>query len=159
MKRVLCLALVVSFAAPGAAGAEDGVAYPEGYREWMHVKSMVIETGHSLYEAFGGIHHLYANAEALEGYRSGAFPDGAVIVFDLLEAKSADAAIVEGPRKVLGVMERNAAKYVATGGWGFEGFAGGDATRRAVGAEAKAKCFDCHQADAGADFVFSELRE
>lgn len=56
-------------------------------------------------------------------------------------------------------MERDTVKYAATGGWGFEGFAGGDATQRAVGAEAKTKCFDCHQTDAGADFVFSELRE
>jgi len=50
--------------------------YPEGHRNWTHVKSMVIEKGHPLYEAFGGIHHLYANKQALEGYRSGKFPAG-----------------------------------------------------------------------------------
>lgn len=71
MKRILCLALVVSFATLGAAVAEEGVAYPKGYRDWMHVKSMVIESGHPLYEAFGGIHHLYANEKAIEGYRGG----------------------------------------------------------------------------------------
>jgi len=37
---------------------------------------MVIEKGHPLYEAIGGIHHLYANKQALEGYRSGKFPAG-----------------------------------------------------------------------------------
>ena len=41
--------------------AADPVPYPKGYRQWTHVKSMVIQPGHALYEAFGGIHHLYAN--------------------------------------------------------------------------------------------------
>src|SRR5690606_37522469 len=68
-------------------GAEDArVPYPEGYRDWTHVKSMVIQPGHPLYESFGGIHHLYANDAAIKGYQSGKFPDGAVIIFDLLEA-------------------------------------------------------------------------
>ncbi|MCX7901844.1 MAG: cytochrome P460 family protein, partial [Burkholderiaceae bacterium] len=102
------------------AAAAD-VPYPEGYRNWTHVKSMVIEAGHPLYEAFGGIHHIYANAKAISGYRSGKFPDGAVIVFDLLEAKRADHAVTEGARKVVGVMHKDAKKYAATGGWGFEG--------------------------------------
>lgn len=34
------------------------VPYPENYRQWQHVKTMVIEPGHALYGAFGGIHHL-----------------------------------------------------------------------------------------------------
>ena len=39
---------------------------------------------HPLYGAFGGIHHIYANDLALQGYRSQRFPDGSVIIFDLL---------------------------------------------------------------------------
>jgi hypothetical protein len=31
------------------------VPYPEGYRAWRHVKSMLIEPGHPLYAAFGGL--------------------------------------------------------------------------------------------------------
>ena len=71
-----------------AIAADLQVPYPAGYRDWHHVKSMVIDKGHPLYEAFGGIHHLYANPKAVAGYKSGKFPDGAIIVFDLLEAKS-----------------------------------------------------------------------
>jgi hypothetical protein len=59
---------------------------------------MVIEPGHPLYEISGGIHHIYANESALEGYRTGSFADGAVIVFDPLEAIAADNAIAEGER-------------------------------------------------------------
>ena len=77
----LCAAITIA-----ALAADPQVPYPEGYRDWHHVKSMVIEEGHPLYGAFGGIHHLYANDKAMEGYRKGTFPDGSVIVFDLLEA-------------------------------------------------------------------------
>lgn len=135
------------------------VPYPTGYRNWTHVKSMVIEPGHPLHANFGGIHHLYANARAMEGYKSGHFRDGSVIVFDLLEADAADHAISEGKRKVVGVMHRDARQYATTGGWGFEGFAGGDRTRRAVGNDAKTACFGCHAPHRQTDYVFSSWRE
>ncbi len=139
--------------------ASDPVPYPEGYRNWHHVKSMVIEEGHPLYASFGGIHHIYANAKALQGYRSGRFPDGSVIAFDLLEAKRAEGAVTEGPRKVLGVMHKDRRRYAATGGWGFEGFAGGNPKERVVGADAAKACYECHTARKDQDYVFSVLRD
>jgi hypothetical protein len=134
------------------------VPYPKDYRDWHHVKSMVINPGHSLYDAFGGIHHLYANKAAIKGYQTGKWPDGAVITFDLLDAKSADNTVTEGKRKVLGVMHRDAKKYAATGGWGYEGFKGDSMTERAVGANAASACHQCHTAQKDAGFVFSTLR-
>lgn len=155
--RFVPLALATA-AIPALAADPPAVPYPEGYRDWRHVKSMVIEEGHPLHAAFGGIHHLYANDAALEGYRSGRFPDGAIIVFDLLAANAADAAVVEGPRKVVGVMHKDAARWPATGGWGFEGFAGDSKTERAVGANAASACFSCHMPQKDADYVFSKAR-
>jgi hypothetical protein len=152
---LIAATLLVSAASVLAA---DGVKYPEGYRDWRHVKSMVIQQGHPLFEAFGGIHHLYANPAAMKGYASGKFPDGAVIVFDLLEANADGNALVEGPRKVLGVMQKDSRRFAATGGWGFEGFAGGDRGKRAVGAGAATACFACHQAQKDRDYVFSAPR-
>ena len=141
------------------ASEPPGVAYPEGYRDWRHVKSMELKPGHALYESFGGIHHLYANPKALEGYRSGRFKDGAVIVFDLLEARHKDNALLEGGRKVLGVMVRDARRHGATGGWGFEAFAGGDPKRPVVGANAAKACFECHATQKGSNYLFSSLRD
>jgi hypothetical protein len=92
---------------------------------------------------------------AERGYRSGKFPDGAVIVFDLKEAKSADNTVQEGARKVVGVMTKNARKYKDTGGWGFEGFKGDSTTERAVGNNAATACFQCHTTQRDRDFVFS----
>lgn len=151
------LLIGASVAAAPIVAAEAPVPYPTGYRDWHHVKSMVIERGHPLYEAFGGIHHLYANRKAVEGYRTGTFADGAVIVFDLLEAKAADNALVEGARKVVGVMHKDKTKFAATGGWGFEGFKG-DTRERAVGAKAVEACFGCHEGQKATGYVFSRLR-
>lgn len=140
MKAISGLVLAMVCAAAVAADAPP-VPYPAGYRDWHHVKSMVINPGHPLYASFGGIHHIYANKTAVEGYRKGRFPDGAVIVFDLLEAKAADNAVTEGSRKVVGVMTKNTKAYKDTGGWGFEGFKGDSKTERAVGKQAATACF------------------
>ena len=158
MKRLLAALAMTTLIHPVLA-ADAQVPYPTGYRDWHHVKSMVIEQGHPLYEAFGGIHHLYANKQAMEGYRSGKFPDGAIIVFDLLEAQRADNAVTEGTRKVVGVMHKDAKKFSATEGWGFEGFGGGDTTNRVVRANATTACFACHTSQKDHDYVFSRLRD
>lgn len=134
------------------------VPYPSGYRDWHHVKSMVILEGHPLFDAFGGMHHIYANHKAMDGYAQGRFPEGAVIVFDLLEAKTADHAITEGARKVVGVMHKDSKRWAQTGGWGFEGFKGDSQTERAVGANAATACFACHAPQKGNDYVFSRPR-
>jgi Cytochrome P460 len=153
--------LVALLFVPVAALAADPapVAYPEGYRDWTHVKSMVINQGHPLYDAFGGIHHVYANKKAMQGYKTGEFPAGSVIVFDLLEAKAADNTVQEGARKVVGVMAKDATKWKATGGWGYEGFKGDSKSERAVGKNAATACYQCHTQQKDKDFVFSGYRK
>lgn len=148
---------VLAFTGQGFSLHDDQlVKYPEGYRGWTHVKSMVIEKGHPLYTAFGGIHHIYANKEALDGLKNNSYADGAVFVFDLLDASKGGNAITEGSRKVVGVMEKKRAIFSSTGGWGFEAFKG-DTAERAV-KDPKADCFACHEAQKGTDFVFSTYR-
>jgi hypothetical protein len=159
MKFSLAALALLVCAVPALSADAPQVPYPDGYRDWRHVKSMVIQPGHPLYESFGGIHHLYANEKALEGYKTGKFPDGSVIVFDLLEAPAADNAITEGKRKVAGVMHKDSKKYSATGGWGYEGFGGGDRSNRVVGANAATACHACHVAQKDHDYVFSAARD
>lgn len=158
MFRIPFLPLFAALAVSLPAQAAD-VPYPEGYRAWTHVKSMAILPGHPLHDSFGGLHHLYANDKAMAGYKTGTFRDGSVIVFDLLEADTSGNALAEGPRKIVGVMHRDARRYKATGGWGFEGFAAGDPQRRAVGSSAKTACFDCHAPLKASNYVFSRLRD
>lgn len=144
----------------GVTKAEDKlIEYPGGFRDWTHVKSMVIQEGHPLYESFGGMHHIYANDKAMVGYKTGKFPDGSVIIFDLFESPVEDNAIVEKQRKVLGVMEKDSKRFADTAGWGFEGFAAGEADKRAVGEDYKEACFACHTAQKDNNYVFSRWRE
>lgn len=159
MKCILAALSSMALTLPPAIAADSYVPYPTGYRDWHHVKSMVIGKGHPLFESFGGIHHLYANSKAIAGYPAGKFQDGAVIVFDLLEAKSAENTITEGARKVVGVMHKDTRKYAATGGWGFEGFAGGNQTSRVIRDNAASACFTCHSPQKDHDYVFSRLHD
>ncbi len=144
----------------GALGQDNGgrIAFPADYRSWTHVKSMIILPGHPLADPFKGIHHVYANGTAVAGFATGQFADGSVLVFDLLEAVSGGDAIAEGPRVLLGVMEKSAAKYAATDGWGYEGFAGDSTTERLV-SDAAGQCHGCHAGTAATGYVFSGLRK
>lgn len=157
--RAVLFGLTLAFVAVPSLAETSAVPYPDGYRAWYHIKSMLIEEGHPLFGSFGGIHHIYANEKALAGYENGRFADGAVIVFDLLEAETAGGAVTEGSRKVAGVMHKDARKYAATGGWGFEAFGGGDRASRAVGGDAATACFGCHAPQKEHDYVFSSLRD
>lgn len=157
MKHVLVIAALVTAAGSAAALKNEPVGYPEGYRHWTHVKSMVILPGHPLENPFAGIHHIYANDPAMDGLKRGAYRDGSVFVFDLLEYAEADHAGAEGARKLIGVMKKDAKQFAATGGWGFAGFKGDSRTERLV-TDAGAGCFACHASQKDRDYVFSAMR-
>lgn len=140
-----------------AAENGKGVPYPDGYRNWLHVKSMLIQPGHALENPFQGLHHVYANKQAEKGLKEGKYADGSVLVFDLLQYQEQDKTIQEGERKLVGVMVKDAKKYAATGGWGFEGFAGNSKTERLTNDGGKS-CFGCHEPQKDSDYVYSKYR-
>lgn len=151
----LAAALVLG-ASPLAA--QDPIDYPEGYRGWAHVKTLTLHAGHVLADPFEGIHHVYANPPAVTGTQGGEFADGSVLVFDLLAAVSEGEATAEGKRKLLAVMVKDRGRYPATGGWGFEAWAGDSRSERLV-TDGGASCFDCHTSQAQSDYVFSRWRD
>ena len=134
------------------------VDYPDGYRSWDHVKTMIILPGHALEDPFKGIHHIYANDKAINGYKTGSFENGSVIVFDLLDYTEADNTIQEGNRKLIGVMVKDSEKFSGTGGWGYEGF-GGDSQTDRLANDGGVACFNCHLSQKDSDFVFSKYRK
>ena len=103
--------------------------------------------------------YIYANEKAMEGYRTGQFPEGSVIVFDLLETRENAGTTVEGPRKFIDLMTKESKRYPETGGWGFEEFVGDSQTDRALTSEAKVACYSCHTKRKSNDFVFSTFRK
>ena len=153
------IALMIALLNGTPAFANDSkIAYPEGYRLWTHLKSMLIEPGHPLENPFQGLHHVYGNEKALKGLKEGKYPDGSVLVFDLLNYKQEGRTIQEGDRKLVGVMTKDSKAYKATGGWGYEGFAGDSKSKRLVG-DGGQGCYSCHASQKSNDFVFSKMRK
>jgi len=156
MRKLLLLLLLA--ASPTAADDSNLPGYPSGYRKWTHVKSTHIRPGHPLHYLFGGVHHIYANKQAIDGYKRGKFGNGATLVLDLLEARDDGYAVAEGPRKLVAVMHKDAKKYPQTGGWGFEAWRADNRKDRMVGPNAAAQCFECHAQQKKTDYVFSKYR-
>jgi len=141
-----------------AAAESAAVPYPAGYRKWVHVKSTVIGPAHPRFASNGGMHHFYANEKALEGYSSGKFPDGAILIDDLLEVKENAGVTVEDARRRVAVMAKDSVRYRESGGWGYEIFKG-DESAPSLTADGKAACFDCHGKQKERDSVFSQFRK
>jgi hypothetical protein len=163
---VLSTVLFAQTAAPTTPAPE--VPYPDGYRRWMHITSVVSppkkdDAGAGPGETkplapHGLIHHVYANELALEGYRTGHFPEGAVLIADWFVLDEVHGGLVPTTRQSVDVMVRDV-RYTATGGWGFEKFDQDSHTKRKVSTNAVQSCFACHQrAGAERDFVFSTFK-
>jgi hypothetical protein len=156
---------------------DDGVDYPEGFRKFEFVRSATVTpdfvffNGVPLGEQVPGIHNLYGNKKAMQGYREraavgpakAAFKNGSVIVFDLWSPgelaglKGAGKFIFQDKHLAVAVMEKDMKKYATTGGWGFQVF--DPVTEKPLlNEKQQAECFACHkQFKENEDFVFSSL--
>ena len=141
------------------AQPDDTVPFPKAFRKWAHVKSVLVGPQSAAFATEGGIHHIYANDKALEGYDTGKFPDGSVIVYDLLETKEVAGNTIEGQTRRVDVMVKQSERNHTTGGWEFMSFPEGNPANSNVTAERKAACFACHAHRKDHDFVFSEFRK
>lgn len=149
---VTCVAFMVQSQQP-----VNEVPYPEGYRKWMHIKTSIVGPQNPTFKVNGGFHHIYANEKAMQGYLTGHFPEGAVIVTDALEAQvQQNSNMNEGKRRHLDVMIKDSIKYAATGGWGYEEFRGDSKTERNATVAVQIQCFNCHSSQKNQ--VFSTYR-
>jgi hypothetical protein len=138
-----------------ASGAPPPVPFPEGFRRWAHVKSAAVWPSTDRNATFSGLHNIYANEPALAGYRTGTFPEEAVIVFDLFDLEQAEGSLRPIRRKSVDVMVRDSS---ARGGWRFESFSGGNPAARAD-AQVTGLCLACHLREPQGDMVFSAFVE
>src|SRR5579862_3317463 len=79
-KPVLLIATTLTVVATMWSEEKPDVPFPEGFRSWQLVMSDVVGPEHQSFAARGGIHHFYANAKALDGYRTGKFSNGSILV-------------------------------------------------------------------------------
>ena len=147
----------ISFTEEPKHETDEDVPYPEGYRDWTHVKTYIVGPKSLAFKFIGGFNHVYANETAMVGYKTGHFPNGSVIVSDVIQAKEDSVDIREGPRHHIDVMVRDSIKYRDAGGWRFEEFQGDSPTVRLVTPQIQTACSNCHAKQK--DMVFSVYRK
>jgi hypothetical protein len=147
-RRASTVLLLIVFGLTAAETAQD-VRFPEDYKTWQHVKSVVLGEGPKIF-------HFYANPQAVEGYRAGKFPNGSILVRETLQATAGagDSKGVLTERTALDVMIKNDRAFAETGGWGFDTF---DAKKAGASPEIRARCYACHVKQKGRDSVFTAL--
>ena len=155
-RRGLVAASILVAAVTALSWAGGKVPFPRDYRGFRHVKTTVIGPRGPKFERSGGIHHFYANQIAMEGYRTGRFPEGSVLIDDLLEVREVEGVITEGARRRLAVMLKKQQEYPETGGWGFEIFKG-DSNEGSLSPQEQSACFECHRK--GRDSVYAEFQK
>lgn len=126
---------------------------PKGYATWKKSVRKVVTDKKSL---FYGIHYIYADKKALQGYQAGnKFPEGSQIVVEHFNIKG-DNATVDGPKNMVVLMKKDK-RQKATGGWLYAGYT---AQGKPSGLDPIRNCFECHQKEvAGRDFVFSGIAD
>ena len=95
--RLIVTALALVAVTCIAAESADDLKLPTGYRTWFHVNTMVVDKGSPLFEALGGMHNVYANAQAVAALKKGGpYPNGSQFVTDLHDFTITEGSYVEG---------------------------------------------------------------
>jgi cytochrome P460 len=141
-----------------SADSVPTVNYPEGYRQWAHIKSTLISPAHKDFSGMGGFQHIYANPEGMTGYRTRAFPEGSTVVFDWLEMQDRGGVFVEGSRRQLDVMVKDSRRFSGTGGWGFQRFVK-DSKSELADSPSPRQCFACHEKLKQDGLILSRYRQ
>ena len=152
---LLCAAAGILAAVAVSAQAADDLKPPVGYRQWFHVNTMIVDKASPLFAEIGGMHNVHVNSVGEPALKTGGpYPDGTMFLTDLHDFTVVDGSYVEGALKGLALMEKDSKRFAATGGWGFQFWVGGDATKPAV-TDATKQCFECHQPQKAQDYVYS----
>ncbi|ABF42746.1 cytochrome c' [Candidatus Koribacter versatilis Ellin345] len=153
-------AILLSLGSLTAQSTDEGVPFPNGFRNWFLVNSMIVTKDSPIADQLGGMHIIYVNAKGLPTLKKSSplpYPDGTVFADDVHEFLLKDGAYVEARKKVVAVMVKDAKKYSATGGWGFQVWTAGDPSKPLVPdtAHAAKACFTCHTPQKAQDYTFS----
>jgi len=159
--RILIVALILlSLTVISAQPAGDDIRFPSEFRNWFVVNSMVVAKDSPIFSQIGGMHIIYVNAKGLPALKRGGalpYPDGTMFADDVHDFSMKDGSYIEGRKKAVTVMVKDAKRYPMTGGWGFQVWAGGDRTKPLVPdtAHAVKACFTCHIPQKDHDYTFS----
>lgn len=152
--------ILISLAVASAQTAGDEIAFPNGFRNWFVVNSMIVDKASPIFSQIGGMHIIYVNAKGISALKRGGplpYPDGTVFADDVHDFSIKDGSFVEGKKKAVAVMVKDSKKYPATGGWGFQVWDGGAPSKPLVpdSDQSIKACFSCHSPRKDRDYTFS----
>jgi len=164
---LLCVLLV---AAAVPAGAQDvqfsrdnSLNQPQGYRDWIYVGTPLTPNDMNDGEApFPEFHSVYINPSAWRAYqRTGAFPDGTVLVKELVSVGTKEASSGKGyfMGEFIGLETavKDSKRFPnEPGNWAYFSFGHSYPLAESAKAQATENCSSCHQARAAEDFVFTQ---
>ena len=164
---IAAAAIAVAAAAPHSAAVfKDGrLVRPANYRQWVFVGSSLglsyaenpdaASAGATLY------HNVYIEPRSYREFvRTGAFPEGTIMVMELASAESKREPGLQGSyQKAFAGLEasvKDRSRFKE--GWGYFLFGGGGGALRAEAAPMPASaCWQCHHEHAATDHVFTQF--
>jgi hypothetical protein len=158
---MLMATAVLGSSAVLCADTHEPVPFPVDYRSWPVVRSIVVLPASQFFDKRGGIHHYYANQLAMQGYQTGRFPTGSIIVDEAVITHKgegpAQGILLEDATRFLEVMQKSSDRDLDTGGWRYQRFEASDRVGQLKQAD-QAHCSGCLRNAQDHVHVFSRLR-
>jgi hypothetical protein len=157
---VVAAAVFVAVAAVAVSSAADvlpapnGLALPDGYKDWRIIASSHRTDNKTLRIILGNDKAI----EAARAGRIGPWPDGAVLgklVWKDATHPEWPAAVIPGNFVHVEFMFKDAKKFASTGGWGFARWLGLEQKPFGKDAGFAQECLDCHTPVKDDDYVFT----
>lgn len=143
--------------------AEGALIQPEGYREWVYVGAPLTPNDlNGGKAAFPEFHNVYVDPASWAEYKkTGEFPDGTVVVKELVSVGSKTASSGKGyfMGEFIGLEAavRDSRRYPKeANGWAYFSFGHSYPLEKKVKAQAHASCAQCHLTAPGGSMVFSQ---
>jgi hypothetical protein len=149
----LCACLLTQ-AVGAVEPATNGIAFPEGYKNWKTIAVSHRTDNSSLRSILG-------NEIAVEAARSGhtnPWPDGAILAKLVWKDRTDEhwsSATVPGEFVHAEFMVKDSSQYQTTGGWGFARWLGQDQEPYGKDADFVQQCFGCHIPVKSRDYVYT----
>ncbi|MCC6984680.1 MAG: cytochrome P460 family protein [Bauldia sp.] len=159
MRKLIAAAALIgaataAFAQGAVAPAPNGIAMPEGYKDWRVIGVSARTDNNTLRIIIG-------NDLAVEAARAGQtnpWPEGTIIgklVFPQRADPNWAAANVPDGFRHAEFMIKDTTAYASTGGWGYARWLGPEQTPFGADANFAQECFACHVPVASRDYVFT----
>lgn len=154
MKSLITGIVLCSLTAATTLYAATTPPLPKKYTSWNKSPQKIVTDKKSL---FYGIHYLYGDTKAMQGYRAGnQFAEGSTLIVEHFTIKNGAKGPEIGSKNMV-VLMRKDKRMKETGGWLFAGYG---ADGKPSGLDPKETCFGCHLKEAAQrNYVISTIKD